>query len=232
MSLAVVIPVLNCLEYTRQAIASIQFGAGDQLFVIDNGSTDGTPVEMEILQQRLPLIYIRHERNTGVAAAWNQGLKLAFQFGHDPVLVMNNDVVLAPDTVPALLRWHQKTGGIASAQSVAALHALSLIDRRETFGEPCDYSCFMISKAIVDKVGYFDEGYWPAYFEDLDYDCRAEQAGIPRGYCGDAIVCHYHSRTIHAGHIENHDQYFAANRERFIARWGAFIQGGRHAGRV
>jgi GT2 family glycosyltransferase len=230
MSLAFVLPVLNCLAYTRQAIASIQFGAGDQLFVIDNGSTDGTPAEMQTyLDAKLPLVYVRHERNTGVAAAWNQGLKFAFQFGHDPVLVMNNDVVLAHDTVPALLRWHEKTGGIISAHSVAALHALDLVDRREIYQEPCDYSCFLISKSIVDRVGWFDEAYFPAYFEDMDYDCRAEMAGIPRGHAGDAVVCHFQSRTLHEGHIENHERHFEANRRRFLARWERYILGGRNA---
>jgi GT2 family glycosyltransferase len=228
--LAYVIPVLNCVEYTRQAIASIQFGTYDKLIVIDNGSTDGTEAEMRA--SRDVSVYIRHEKNTGVAASWNEGLRMAFELGYELVLVMNNDVVLAPDTVPALLRWQQKTGGIVSAHSVAALHALTIVDRREVFGPPCDWSCFMISKSIVDKVGWFDEAYFPAYFEDMDYDCRAEQAGIQRGHAGDAVVCHFHSRTLHGGHIENHEKFFEANRRRFIDRWGSFIQGGRNASRV
>ena len=230
-SLAYVIPVLNNIKYTRQAIESIRFSPGDRLIVIDNGSTDGTENYVRF-RDGLPLTYIRHERNTGVAASWNEGLRTAFDLGFDLALVMNNDVVLAADTVPALIRWHQQTGGIVSAQSVAALHAVAIIDRREVYQQPCDYSCFLISKAIVEKVGWFDEAYYPAYFEDMDYECRAEIAGVQTGHAADAVVCHYHSRTIHEGHLPDHEKHFATNRTRFVARWGQYIRGGRHAGRI
>lgn len=234
MSLAYTIPVLNCIKYTRLAIASIRFQPNDHLFLIDNGSTDETQAEMLELSKTLPMTYVRHEENTGVAAAWNEGMKLAFKAGHMHVLVMNNDVILAEDTVPALLRWQKESGGVVSAHSVVTVHALQYVDRHHTFTEPCDYSCFLITKAIVDKVGWFDTGYWPAYFEDYDYDCRLEVAGIPRGHAGDAVVCHFPSRTINEGGIKNHEEYFKKNYKRWVGQWGLYIRqrGHRLADRV
>jgi GT2 family glycosyltransferase len=34
--------------------------------------------------------------------------------------------------------------------------------------------------SVVKRVGMFDEGYFPAYFEDTDYERRLARAGVPR----------------------------------------------------
>jgi hypothetical protein len=42
------------------------------------------------------------------------------------------------------------------------------------------FSFFMVSPALVRKVGYFDEGFAPAYYEDTDYLRRMQLAGVER----------------------------------------------------
>lgn len=231
--LAFIIPTFNLLHFTKQAILSIALRPGDRIFVVDNGSTDGTLEWLREQQHREPFIdVIAFGKNRGVAVAWNRGLTEAFERGHPRALVMNNDVVLAADTVDALERGYNKHLGIVSSHSVAAMNALYLVERRPTYELPVDYSCFMLSRAVFAKVGPFDEAYWPGYFEDQDFDCRAEQLGVPRGCLGDAIVCHYASQTLQSGQLPNHTEDFERNRKRFMDRWGGYIRGGRHASRV
>lgn len=228
--LAFVIPTMNLLNFTRQAVLSISLRQGDHIYVVDNGSSDGTLEWLE--QQRKSgrgLSVTAFGKNMGVAAAWNRGLEEAFEDGHLRAIVMNNDVVLAADTVPALERGHNKYLGIVSAHSVAAISALYQVERRPTYELPVDYSCFLISRAIYAKVGPFDEGYFPGYFEDQDFDCRAEQLGVPRGCLGDAVVCHYVSQTLQSGQLPHHSEDFERNRQRFMSRWKDYLQGGRNA---
>jgi hypothetical protein len=40
------------------------------------------------------------------------------------------------------------------------------------------WQAFALGMGVVARVGLFDEGYYPAYFEDLEYLRRCEAAGI------------------------------------------------------
>jgi GT2 family glycosyltransferase len=224
--LAYVIPTLNCLHFTKQAVQSISARCGDRIYVIDNGSSDGTP---DWLHNHTSVDLTAFKDNRGVAHAWNLGLRKAFSEGFDRALVMNNDIVLAADTVQALERGLKRHGGIVSAHTVAAMSAMYLIERRNTYGLPVDYACFMLEAATFERVGPFDEAFWPAYFEDQDFDCRAESIGIPRGYIGDAVAVHFVSQTLAGGHVPKHAEYFEKNRKLFLSRWRDYIREGRHA---
>jgi GT2 family glycosyltransferase len=227
-SCAFIIPTLNCLDFTKQAVRSIPRMPGlDRIYLIDNGSTDGTIDWAR--GQEIPMDVTAFGANRGVAAAWNFGIRKAFADGYARVLVMNNDIVLANDTLPALFGGIAKHGGVVSAHTVAAMSAMYRVDRQKTYGLPVDYSCFMLEPGTFEAVGPFDEAFWPAYFEDQDWDCRAEQKGIPRGYVGDAVAVHFVSQTLAAGHVPQHAEYFEKNRQLFLARWGDYIRGGRYA---
>jgi len=75
-TVTVILPVYNGENYVRFAIESVlnQTLKHLELVVVDDGSTDSTP---EILASYgPPLRYVRQE-NTGVAGAFNHGLRLA-----------------------------------------------------------------------------------------------------------------------------------------------------------
>jgi GT2 family glycosyltransferase len=42
------------------------------------------------------------------------------------------------------------------------------------------WCAFTIGMRVVQTVGLFDEGYYPAYFEDTDYERRMGRAGVLR----------------------------------------------------
>jgi GT2 family glycosyltransferase len=65
---------------------------------------------------------------------------------------------------------------------------------------------------VVGKVGLFDEGFYPAYFEDNDYQRRCERAGVQISYGPD--VDHKNSSTLKtegAGFAGPNDRSFRAN---------------------
>lgn len=214
---AVVMPAVNCVSYTKQAEASARPRA--QLYLIDNGSTDGTRSWAQGRSDAGLLRYLPQDGNIGVARSWNLGIRRAFEDGYQTVLVSNNDVVYADDTILALEHWHKETRGFITVHSLAYMEAVREQRRVHELVPSPDFAGFIISYEIVEKIGWFDEEYVQAYWEDLDYVIRLKDAGIVYGRAMDALVCHYHSRTTQEGGVRAYP-YFEDNRRRFIKKWG------------
>ena len=198
MKLFIVMPVINCLEMTKEAIDSIQAKVPVKIILIDNASTDGTPrwgeeMNGESFIGNKTLQYVRNNERKSVAASWNQGIKMAFE---DPecefVAVLNNDIILHPKTLDHLMAFMDKTGylmvtgdNVKDRMSVDTLIKLELPQAFTDFdtwkiegwrAEGPDFSCFMISRETIRIIGWFDENFKGAYCEDQDYHARLDRA--------------------------------------------------------
>jgi hypothetical protein len=93
-----VIPVCNAVDYTRACLDELaRRGAGLEVVVVDNGSSDGT---RELLAGRPHVRTIRNEENRGFAGAVNQGLAAATA---PLVCVLNNDTLLTDGWLEPLI---------------------------------------------------------------------------------------------------------------------------------
>jgi glycosyltransferase involved in cell wall biosynthesis len=74
--ISVVIPVFNCERYLGEAIESVlsQTCRATEIFVIDDGSTDGTA---DVARSYAPLVRYVFQRNSGAASARNRGAEFA-----------------------------------------------------------------------------------------------------------------------------------------------------------
>jgi rhamnopyranosyl-N-acetylglucosaminyl-diphospho-decaprenol beta-1,3/1,4-galactofuranosyltransferase len=65
----------------------------DEIFVIDNASTDGTREALEAQDLLAPanVTYVRMERNTGGAGGFHEGMRRAHEAGHDWTWIMDDD---------------------------------------------------------------------------------------------------------------------------------------------
>ncbi|MCW5850182.1 MAG: glycosyltransferase family 2 protein [Anaerolineae bacterium] len=168
---SVIIPVHNGEAYLAEAVASIR--AQDypalEIIIVDDGSTDGTPIVVGRLGDD---IQYERQAQAGPAAARNRGLTLA---GADIVAFLDADDVWPPGKLraqvgrllaePALDVVLGRVQPLnvppsAASEGVIDVHLGSAVFRRSVF----------------DHVGLFDEGL--TYSEDHDWFLRAREQGV------------------------------------------------------
>lgn len=79
MKISVIVPVYNCEKYLSACVESIlgQTFSSLEIILVDDGSSDGSPRICDMYASADPRIRVIHQRNHGVSAARNAGLKLA-----------------------------------------------------------------------------------------------------------------------------------------------------------
>lgn len=142
--------------------------------------------------------------NIGVAASWNLGIKLTPRAPW--WFITNDDIVYAPGDLARLC------GLMADASPrVVTLAGMA------SFG---------INRAALRAVGWFDEGFHPAYCEDADFEYRCRLAGVPM-YPIPVALRHWTSSTIaDPRYGRQNDRTYPANVDWFRRKWGGPLRGG------
>jgi GT2 family glycosyltransferase len=228
--LSIILPVLNCLNYTKGFLRTIKTGRRYGLILINNGSTDGTADYFSHLGSRPDVFVKNFDKNIGVAAAWNYGIKAAYRiFNSDYFFIANNDILLSPVAIDNLIAVFSNpsivlsSGDDVSGRVVAPDDVLAVLGpSREKLKPHPDFSCFMLGKKAIARIGFFDENFYPAYFEDNDYHYRIRLAGLRAVKTNRAPYFHFGSRTIreNAGIRELSNAGYLANRDYYVKKWG------------
>jgi GT2 family glycosyltransferase len=228
--LAIICPVLNSLDYTKQFLRSLPQNINFKLIIINNGSSDGTSAFLNQYSKKNEINIIENCANFGVSYAWNQGIKYAIEkWSSKYFFIPNNDIILYSHTIQRLIEaLHQENVVMSTAFNINNGEGLpTKIDKidnlfEEKITEEPDFSCFMISKECVEKIGYFDENFWPAYFEDNDYHYRIKLAGFKAIKTTRSVYFHFGSQTIKNDEktrvISNRN--YLKNQKYFEKKWG------------
>ncbi len=186
----IVIPVLCGPQMTQRCIDSalVQDVDNVKVLVIDNGSRDCGPM-LRSYGGRITLVSYSMPRSLNVV--WNMALDLAFRsLRLEHALVINNDVVLRPDTYRLL----RDDGGLfVTGVSVNTIQATGHADVTSKSPHP-GFSCFLMRSEVWNRVGRFDERYW-AWCSDACYHLRMERMDIS-AYALDVPFCHEVSGTL------------------------------------
>lgn len=172
-----------------------------------------------------------------LAKAWNYGInRLTVGEGYDAVVVLNDDVVLRPDTISNLVlglffgQYDRKikpellmaTGRNTRKMAGDPLDSMLLKSAKAEWSLGPDFSCYCVDKRLLSVVGPFDEQFVPAYFEDNDMHRRIFLAGYEAAAC--TPYFHYGSQTIATDPERKHEIQnngrFEENRRRYILKWG------------
>ncbi len=204
MDLFIAIAVVNQLNYTRQCLQSLgRAGVSDgSIVIVDNASTDGT---REFLARQPGLRVITNETNRGCGPAWNQGVEAGQCARSEWIVILNNDVIVAPGFREGLLGFaSQSRCDIISPGMIEgtldydfdsfALDYLARMSQAVRWGVASGV-CFMVHRKVFETIGGFDEQLGQAGYEDEDFFRRAHKAGFQLAITGRAFLHHFASVT-------------------------------------
>jgi GT2 family glycosyltransferase len=194
------------------------------LAVVDNGSTDGSQELVRTEYGRVRLI--ENGANLGVGEGYNVGLREGVRAGADWIFLLNNDIVADPGLLSRMVDaaladprvgilgpktyffsapdtfWYAG-GRVNLFTGVISHRGIREVDRGQyNRVEDTGYvnGCAMlISRSVVDAVGYMDPAFHPAYGEDADYSLRALRAGFRLLYVPEAKLWHRVSASSGGG---------------------------------
>jgi GT2 family glycosyltransferase len=166
--------------------------------------------------------------NGGVSRAWNEGIKLGLSKGYTEFLVLSDDIILLDDIDNLVQEFHrlQKEEDYLILSGRRIIDGMMNINTQEgaTKLTGCDFACFAFSKKLIDKIGYFDEKFYPAYFEDNDMDYRIKLA---KYHSGSSPLLRFVTRgsvTLEIlGDTDKGKQIkegFVRNKEYYLKKWG------------
>jgi len=203
----------------RSLVAQSPGGDGDEIWVVDNGSTDGSPDLLRALQSEFPDIVkaIFLDNNRGTTVSRNLALR---RVKGEYVAIVDSDVYVPAGTVDALIAHlgaDDRTGLIAPRliysngqlqlsadefptvlRKAQRFVALKSMERRmnlmapPTGIQPVDYvisAFWLMRRDVVNEIGPLDERIFYSP-EDVDYCVRVWKAGYRVVY----------DATVHAVH--------------------------------
>ena len=219
MKLSIITLTYNKLDYTKKYIESLYKYTQDfELIIVDNGSTDGT---VEYLKSLPDIKLILNEENKGFSAGNNQGIKIA---EGEYIGFLNNDILLYPDWFEACKKvFDNENAGFVSPRHINPhydntnpnkyikyFQSLSFNCAYEKSFDECVFSCVITKREVLDKIGVFDENFFPAFFEDNDLKYRSVEAGYGIFVTNEAGFYHFGSVTSvkHSQNMEKNRAYY------------------------
>lgn len=99
--ISLIMPVYNAEDYIARSIDTVlaQTFPDTEIILVDDGSTDHTPVIVDWYAEKYPNVIVTHRENGGVPAARNTGIKFA---NGEYIAFMDNDDMIRPSMLEKL----------------------------------------------------------------------------------------------------------------------------------
>jgi glycosyltransferase involved in cell wall biosynthesis len=173
-SITIAIPTHNRCEAVTAVVTALlpQLQAGDELFVVDDGSDDGTAHSLNTISE---VRLIRNETNQGMTSAWNSCLGLG---SCDWICIIHDDDIVAPTALGAV----RQACAVAGTPSLVGHRCVSpAIDSslRCRVVEPGAWAVLntllvpsgvTVHRMIISALGRFSERF--PYSPDIEYFAR------------------------------------------------------------
>lgn len=218
---SIIMPVLENIEYTKSFFSSFYKNtSGDYEFIIiNNGQDEETKFFLlDLIKKDNRIRVIQNEKNIGVSASWNQGIK---ESKNDFICILNNDIeIFTPNWIFEMQKCLQINENVYWA-SPSTCYTKDLKKRcfRSHHYEQLMYGsnidnyivgcCFMCPREAFDEIGLFDEDFDVKYYEDLDFINRILSRGKKVSMVKSVIVYHAVGATsrITKGGENNENRY-------------------------
>ncbi|GAA0712848.1 glycosyltransferase [Dokdonella soli] len=242
---ALIVLAWNQWPLTRRCLDSLLASDLDEteVIVVDNGSSDETPLELAAYTDRVRVVTL--PENRGFVRGMNAGIAAAR--ADDDVVLLNNDLVFTQADWLGRVRdaaYADPKNGIVGCRLLGpevegrVYHVGGYIEPYDLHGEQTEsglverevaqyphlrgvhaiaFAVAYLRRDCLDRIGRLDEAFH-SYFEDTDYCLRAADAGIASVVAGAVTLRHdQHGSTGDDGRFRA--RLFAQSRTTFAARW-------------
>lgn len=201
MKTGIIVLSWNSRHFISQCLDGLILHEHAPIYVVDNGSVDGSP---ELIENNYPSVkLIRSEYNLGFAGGNNLGARYAFSDNCDSVFLLNNDTIIdEPFLAPCQTLMEQDSNiGVIGPVVVDGsrpdiiqcqggfIHPIRLDFPYRNAGKPFirDSSiidvgyvlgaAMLIRRSVYESMHGLDPEFFPAYIEEADFCFRASRAG-------------------------------------------------------
>lgn len=203
-----IIPVINRPDLLRRTLLSVDVDVA-RLVVIDNSPAGGLALEVLAGMDARPAAWmsvVEPPSNLGVAASWNFGIRSTAEAPW--WCIANADTEFGSGDLARL----------AAAMDEPGARWVGLCG---------DWRAFGINAECIDRVGWYDENYFPIYCEDADYEWRCTVMGVPWSFI-DGTSSHVGSVSWRsdAANARSNARTYPENVAYYEAKWGGRPRGG------
>ena len=184
---------------------------GYEIIVVNDASTDETPMILEKYEDRGLISVVHHPENRALAAARNSGINVATG---DILLFIDSDIIVLPDFIRKHMDYYanpeifgvfshlRPSPDIKYDKYQRYLYESKRGVKKHSPKNPIPYWAFLftassIRKSVIDQVGMFDENITHYGGEDTDFSYRIA-INCPKGlfFAREIEVFHKHYRPI------------------------------------
>lgn len=227
--IAVILLNWNGKKDTLECLASLQKVAypNAQTIVVDNGSSDDSVAVLRKNYPHMPLL--ENGANLGFAGGNNPGIEWALRHHAEWILLLNNDTIVAPDFLDALMRaakehpkakilgpkilrydkpeiidhlggfWNSELGEFVCPDSGERDHPYFHM-------RAADYVCgaaLLMHRSVPETIGLLESDFF-LFWEESDFCYRAKRAGFEVWTAPEAKIWHKVSSSFTGGKPQMH----------------------------
>jgi GT2 family glycosyltransferase len=195
---AIGIPTINRFDLLKPSLLILSLEYPDtRIYVVDNGN-QGIKEDPDF-KFKDNIIVFEPKKNLGVAASWNYLCKEIYK-EHKHALLLNDDIIIGMNE--GFLK-----------------NMVNQLNDEDMYYTATDYSVILLSNKVFNEVGGFDELFYPAYYEDNDFEYRAELLGIKRVELPSLKPVLYRN-TSSIIKMEYMSESVWINKQYYINKWG------------
>jgi GT2 family glycosyltransferase len=231
--LSVIVVTYNSADQIDACLAGLQHQQLDvpcEIIVVDNASIDQS---VAVVARHTAVKLLPQPENFGFAGGVNRGVAAA---QGELIALINPDACAAPDWLAQLVAVaRQPDVGVVGSRVLHADGSLQSLGSRlamptllshyvvEERSEPHDVwavhgAAIGFRRQVWEQVGGFDEGFFPAYWEEIDFCERVRRAGLRVVVAPQAVVTHHEAASTGKFSPSYYGCYHR-NRLRYALKW-------------
>ena len=152
-------------------------GQVSEIYVVDNGSGPESLAALEAFHSTVGFEWLANDRNLGLAAALNIGVKHAISRGFRWLLTLDQDSVVTDNMVSRLLEYALAN---PKAKSVSANLVSTNFDEKSDKHGLVNYAITsgnLVHSSVYEAVGFYDSSYFIDCI-DFDFCLRVRRTGF------------------------------------------------------